>query len=147
MSKEALQVSYSQHLFRRVSWASRPHMAMCWCTCGNGRCLSTCSRSPCAEQISTLRSPLAFCFCCKKKKKKANNQYNETDEKGSTIHHSMRNRFQPFVFSDGLRQKLREMDTDPLSDHSPFAVTQTPRHYSGCPHVLEENKESLTCGL
>lgn len=123
-TKTERPVSYGQWWFHRVSWASRPRTATCWCTCGNGRCLSTCSRTPCAAQISTPPSPPAFYFGSGKEKRQTTST-RETDEKGSTIHHSMRNRFPLFVSSDGVRQRRREMDTGPLSDHSPFSCCHT----------------------
>lgn len=60
--KQKGRVSYGQRWFRMESWASRLHTARCWCTCGNGCCLSTCSRTLCGAQISTPPSPPAFYF-------------------------------------------------------------------------------------
>lgn len=117
-------VSYSQLWFHRASSASRLHTATCWCTCGNGRCLSTCSRTPCAARISTPPSPLVFYFSSEKERRQTTST-RETDERASTIHHSIRNRFPLFVFNDGVRHRCRETDTGPLSDHSPFSCCHT----------------------
>lgn len=65
------QISYCRWWFRTASWASRPHTAKCWCTCGSGRCLSTCSRAPCAARIWTPPSPPAVYFRGRKEKQQA----------------------------------------------------------------------------
>lgn len=106
--KRKSALSYDQRWFRRVSWACRPRTATCWCTCGNGRCLSTCSRTPCAARILTPPTPPAFYFGDGEKggveKKGKQHSTRKSDERGGAIHHGARNRFQRFVFPrDGVR--------------------------------------------
>lgn len=115
-------VSYGQRWFRMASWAARLHTVKCWCTCGNGCCLSTCSCTLCGERISTPPSPLAFYFGSEKEKKATRKR--EIDEKGSTIHHSIGNGLPLFFFNDEVAQRRREMDTGSFSDHNSFCLCQ-----------------------
>ncbi len=93
-----------------------------------------------------------------KKGKRQTTSTRETDEKGSTIHHSIRNRFPLFLSNDRVRQRGREMDIGSLSDHSPFCCCHTHSwtliRLSKCPeetgrvylwsiHALHLNRESV----
>lgn len=62
-----------------------------------------------------------------------------TDEKGSTIHHSVGNGFPLFFSNDEVRQRRREMDTGSPSDHNSFCCAgATPVHSSSCPNNSAE---------
>lgn len=92
------RISYCRWWFHTASWASRPHTAKCWCTCGSGRCLSTCSRAPCAARIWTPPSPPAVYFRGRKEKQQAGG-------KRMSIHLSTSDRFSRLGCSDGATQR------------------------------------------